>query len=70
MNHNEKIKNVNYLSKLKILYCSCDCGIDQEGIKDLQLIEELYSDDNEKIKNVKYLSKLKILYCSCDCGID
>src|SRR5579872_3722756 len=39
--YNHKIKIVNYLTKLKILDCSYDCGIDQEGIKDLQLIEEL-----------------------------
>ena len=48
----KKIKNVNYLSKLKILYCFDDCGIDREGIKDLQLIEESYAIYNIKIKNV------------------
>ena len=58
---NEKIKNVNHLSKLKILDCSGDCGIDQEGIKDLQLIEKLYAINNNKIKNVNHLTKLKII---------
>ena len=66
----KKITNVNHLSKLKILYCSWNCGIDQEGIKDLQLIEELNAKNNEKIKNVNHLSKLKILDCSKNCGID
>ena len=68
--NNKKIKNVNHLAKLKILYCSYDCGIDQEGIKDLKLIEELYAVDNKKIKNVNHLINLKKLYCRGDCGID
>ena len=69
-NNNEKIKNVNHLTKLKILYCNGICGIDQEGIKDLQLIENLYATNNKKIKNVNHLTKLKILNCSYDCGIN
>ena len=68
--YNEKITNVNHLSKLKILNCFRDCGIDQEGIKNLQLIEELDASYNKKIKNVNHLTKLKILNCSNDCGID
>ena len=69
-NHNKKIKNINHLTKLKILDCSWNCGIDQEGIKELQLIEELNANNNEKIKNVNHLTKLKILDCSYNCGID
>ena len=61
---NIKITNVNHLTKLKILYCSWDCGIDQEGIKNLKLIEELNAKGNKKIKNVNHLNKLKILDCS------
>ena len=61
--NNNKIKNINHLSKLKILYCSGDCGIDQEELG-LKLIEELNANNNKKIKNVNHLSKLKILYCS------
>ena len=38
---NNKITNVNHLTKLKILNCSYYCGINQKGIKDLKLIEEL-----------------------------
>ena len=56
-----EIKNVNHLTNLKILNCSYYCGIDQEGIKDLRLIEELYANLNEKIKNVNHLTKLKLL---------
>jgi hypothetical protein len=66
----KKIKNINYLTKLKTLDCSYDCGINQGGINDLKLTEELYADNNEKIKNVSRLTKLKILYCFDDCGID
>jgi Leucine-rich repeat (LRR) protein len=36
--NNKKIKNVNHLTKLKILDCSNNCGIDQAGIQDLELI--------------------------------
>jgi hypothetical protein len=50
--NNEKIKNVNHLIKLKILDCSYDCGIDQEGIKDLKLIEKLYALGNKKIQSI------------------
>ena len=60
-NDNKKIKNVNHLTKLKILNCSNACGIDQEGIKDLQFIEELNASGNEKIKNVNHLTKLKVI---------
>jgi Leucine-rich repeat (LRR) protein len=65
VSHNEKIKNVNHLTKLKILDCSHSCGIYQEGIIDLKFIEELYASYNGKIKNVNHLTKLKILDCSC-----
>ena len=58
------------MTKLKILKCCDDCGIDQEGIKDLQLIEELDAFSNKKIKNVNHLTKLKILNCFYNCGID
>ena len=57
----KKIKNVNHLTKLKILNCSWNCGIDQKGIKDLQLIEELNANVNKKIKNINHLTKFKIL---------
>ena len=46
--NNEKIINVNHLTNLKILDCCKYCGIDQEGIKDLQLIEELYANRMKK----------------------
>ena len=57
-------------STLKILYASGNCGIDQNGIKDLHLIE-LYANNNEKIKDVSQMaSTLKILNASYNCGID
>jgi hypothetical protein len=60
----EKIKNVNHLYKLKILYCSHSYGIDQKDINELKLMEELFADNNRKITNVNHLTKLKILNCS------
>src|SRR6202012_3029865 len=69
---NEKIKNVSQMaSTLKNLCADGNCGIDQNGIKDLHLTE-LYAYDNEKIKNVSQMaSTLKILYADGNnCGID
>ena len=57
-------------STLKILYASYNCGIDQNGIKDLHLIE-LNASGNKKIKDVSQMaSTLKILNASDNCGID
>src|ERR1700761_5214883 len=48
---NRKIKDVSQMaSTLKILNASDNCGIDQNGIKDLHLTK-LYADDNKKIKD-------------------
>ena len=55
---------------LKILYCSGNSGIDQNGISELNLIE-LYATDNKQIKNVNHMKKtLKILDCGYNSGID
>ena len=40
--------NINHLPKLKILNCYDYCVIDQKGINDLLLIEELNTSDNKK----------------------
>ena len=56
---------------LKILYCSENCEIDQNGISQLNLMK-LYAHNNEKIKNVNHMKNtLKILNCSgSNCAID
>src|ERR1700753_1849975 len=68
---NKKIKDVSQMaSTLKILDARYNCGIDQNGIKDLHLTK-LYASGNEKIKDVSQMtSTLKILYASYNCGID
>src|SRR6201994_3036111 len=68
---NKKIKDVSHMaSTLKILDASYNCGIDQNGIKDLHLTK-LYVSGNKKIKDVSQMtSTLKILYVSHKCGID
>src|ERR1700753_3835551 len=70
-NSNKKIKDISQMaSTLKILYASYDCGIDQNGIKNLHLTK-LNAHDNEKIKDVSQMaSTLKILNVSGHCGID
>src|ERR1700753_4340603 len=53
---NEKIKDISQMaSTLKILYADNDCGIDQNGIKNLHLTE-LYANYNEKIKDVSQMA--------------
>ena len=68
---NRQIKNVNHMKNtLKKLNCGWNCGIDQNGISQLNLIE-LYTFDNKKIKNVNHMKEtLKILDCGGDSGID
>ena len=44
---------------LKILYCSYDSGIDQNGICELNLIA-LYAYDNKKIKSVNHMKNTLI----------
>src|SRR6201992_2811840 len=68
---NEKIKDVSQMASiLKILDASYNCGIDQNGIKDLHLTE-LNASNNEKIKDVSQMASiLKILYANGYCGID
>ena len=50
------------------LLASGDCGIDDEGIKNINLAE-LSANNNPKITNVNHMTKLKILYASRNCGI-
>ena len=57
------------MKKLKILSACHNCGIDQNGIKELDLIE-LYVDYNEKITDVSFMKNLKILRACDNCGID
>ena len=66
---NNKITNVSFMKNLKKLDASDDCGIDQSGIKELNLVE-LNADDNNKITNVSFMKKLKKLNASYNCGID
>ena len=55
---------------LEILNCNCDCGIDEIGISELNLIE-LGASYNHKIKNVNHMKEtLKILYCGNHSGIN
>ena len=67
--HGRKITNVNHMINLKILDASGDCGINDNGIKNINL-EKLYVSYNHKITNVNHMTKLKILDASCGCGID
>src|ERR1700761_1244423 len=52
---NKKIKDVTQMASLKILDASYNCGIDQNGIKNLHLTE-LWAINNEKIKDVTQMA--------------
>src|ERR1700722_11511672 len=52
-NNNTKIVDVNHLKdSLKVLKCARYSGINQDGIKELNKLEELIVDDNDKIINL------------------
>ena len=57
------------MKKLKILHANGGCGIDQNGIFGLDLVE-LDASLNNKVTNVSFMRNLKKLYAYCSCGID
>ena len=67
---NDKIKDINHLTKLQILNAGYNCGIDDKGISLLSNLTELCVNGNEKIKDLNHLPKLQILYAGGSCGID
>ena len=67
--NNSKIANVNHLTKLQVLNASRNCGISDNGIKYLNLIE-LKAYNNHKITDINHLTQLQKLDASFDCGID
>lgn len=66
---NINVTNVNHLSRLKKLNAEYICGINDEGIKDLNLYE-LDASNNRKITNVNHMNNLKILQIYGDSGIN
>lgn len=58
--NNIKITNVSFLKSLKILNAIGDCGISQDSINGLNLIE-LNASYNIIIQNVSFMKSLKIL---------
>ena len=71
VNDNEKIENVNHMKEtqvvydgqklclLKILHCGNNCGINQNGITKLNLIE-LNANGNKKITNVNHMKNTQV----------
>ena len=57
---NPNITDVTQLISLKILNANYNCGIDQNGIRGLNLFK-FYVDGNTKIKDVSWMKSLKIL---------
>lgn len=72
---NNKIIDVNQMKNtLKILKCYSgkysECGIDQNGISDISLID-LCASGNKSINNVNHMKNtLKFLFCAGNSGID
>ena len=60
----------SFMKNLKILHAEDKCGIDQNGIRGLNL-KKLYAHDNKGIYNVSFMKKLKYLDISGEkCGVD
>src|SRR5205807_10203704 len=68
-NYNPKITNINHMTNLKKLCAKGSCGINDNGIQNLNLIE-LNAHDNSKITNVNHMTNLKKLWANLDCGIN
>jgi hypothetical protein len=66
---NKNVTDVSFMKTLKFLDASGCCGIDQNGIVGLNLVELRVANNNEII-NVTFMKKLKILDASGRCGID
>ena len=66
---NLKITNVNHMIYLRVLNAGRNCGIDDEGIKNINP-EKLYATDNPKISHINHMTKLKELHAEWCCGID
>ena len=65
---NNKIINVSFMTNLKKLDAFGNCGIGQDGIRGLNLVE-LNAYCNGKITDVSFMTNLKILDAWGDCGI-
>ena len=57
------------MKSLQILRANNSCGIDQAGIKGINL-EKLYACHNSKIKDVSFMKSLEVLGADSNCGID
>src|SRR6185437_9335889 len=55
---NKKVSTVNHLVKLEELNVGASCGIDQNGIAEINL-KKLNASDNYKIKDVNHMNKLE-----------
>ena len=68
--NNDKIKNLNNFKKLKELDVQGDdCGIDDNGIKNLNL-KKLNAYNNQKITDVNHMTNLEDLNTGLYSGID
>ena len=67
--NNPKITHINHMTNLKELNAGGKCGIDNYGVKNINL-EVLYAYDNQKITNIKHMTNLKELDARFNCGID
>ena len=62
VSNNSKITNVNHIINLKILCARQNCGIDNNGIKNIINLEELNVNRNPKITNINHMINLKKSY--------
>ena len=67
--NNPKITDVNHMTKLQKLEADGNYGINNDGIKRVNLIE-LDAYDNPKITDINHMTKLQKLNAGWDCGIN
>ena len=68
INNNQGITNVNHLIHLEKLYVTWYSKINNNGIKNLNLIL-LDAAGNSDVKEINHMTNLKILNASSSCGI-
>lgn len=61
--NNPKIKDVNdFHHSLVELNCNYNCGIDQNGIRDLKNLKKIYLSLTSKIYNIDHLPNVQVIF--------
>lgn len=70
LSYNQYITNLNHITDLQLLVACGNCGIHDQGIKDLINLEIVNVSNNNKITKICYPDKLKVLIARFESGIN